>query len=187
MPLTFHTADVKFSLKQKRKLKEFIARQAKQSNNQTVKLSFIFCSDNYLLNINKKFLHHDYYTDIITFPPSEDKKHIEAEIYISVERVRDNAEKFKEQNSKNKIQRTKGKRQDIESKEQKAKFLKQKAETEQWFQEELNRVMFHGALHLLGYKDKTKAQKAEMRKMEDKWLGEFKKQSTKSKKQNIFI
>lgn len=167
MSLTFHTADIKFSLKQKRKLKEFIAKRAKQSNNQTVKLSFIFCSDNYLLNINKKFLHHDYYTDIITFPLSKDKRQIEGEIYISIERVRENAEKFKYQEAK--------------SKEQQAKFLKQKSRSEHGFQKELNRVMFHGVLHLLGFNDKTKAQKAEMRKMEDKWLNKFKVQSLKSK------
>ncbi|MES2620057.1 MAG: rRNA maturation RNase YbeY [Bacteroidota bacterium] len=149
MPLTFHTADVKFSLKEKKKLKEFIKHQISDTGHQTVNLSFIFCSDEYLLNINKKFLNHDYYTDIITFPLSDEKDKIEAEIYISVERVKENS---------------------LQLKDRKSEIRSQKSESEERFSKELHRVMFHGVLHLLGYKDKTKVQKAEMRKMEDKWL-----------------
>ncbi len=162
MPITFHTADIKFSLKQKKQLKEFIAFQLHHSlpvrqagNIPSFQLSIVFCSDEYLRAINKRFLNHDYYTDIITFPLSDDKKHIEAEIYISIERVEENAKKYKVKSEK-----LKG-----NSKRGGSPFGGQGAE--------LHRVMFHGVLHLLGYKDKTKAQKAEMRKMEDKWLKEF--------------
>lgn len=152
MALTFHNADVKFTLKHKRELKEFIRHQiVKSSNHQTIKLTFIFCSDEYLLNINRQFLNHDYYTDIITFPLSSDKKVLEAEIYISVERVKENAEKFNSREPKVKNQENTS------------------------FVAEIQRVMFHGVLHLLGYKDKTKAQKQEMRKAEDLWLKQFQK------------
>ena len=161
MPITFHTADVKFSLKEKKKLKEFIRHQTLDIGHQTVNLSFVFCSDVYLLAINKKFLGHDYYTDIITFPLSENEQVLAGEIYISIDRVKDNAKKY----SAHFFSPFKG---------EGARRADEDAE--------LHRVMFHGVLHMLGYKDKTKPQKAEMRKMEDKWLGKFKDQGSKTNK-----
>ena len=160
MPITFHTADVKFTLKQKSKLKTFITSQLRHSNIPTFQLSIVFTSDEYLRTINKKFLNHDYYTDIITFPLSDDPKHIEGEIYISIDRVKENSLRFAVRGS--------------QSKDKKSEIRNQKSEMEQSFRAELHRVMFHGVLHLLGYKDKTKAQKAQMRRMEDTWLGKFK-------------
>ena len=78
MPVTFHTADIKFTLRGKKKIKEFIHSQVIQSSKyQTGTLSFVFCSDEYLRAINRQFLNHDYYTDIITFPLSENKKQID--------------------------------------------------------------------------------------------------------------
>ena len=154
MPIILHTADVKFTLKQKSKLKAFIRSQIfKFSNSQIVELSFVFCSDEYLLAINQKFLNHDYYTDIITFPLSENEQSLEGEIYISIERVRENAKKYMGGGSP--FRGLGG------------------------WEDELHRVMFHGVLHLLGYKDKTKAQKAEMRKTEDRWLEKFKSEKAK--------
>jgi len=100
------------------------------------RLNYIFCSDETLLNINRQYLKHDYYTDIITFNLSENKeKKITGEIYISLDRVRDNAGKMKLP-----------------------------------LNHELARVIFHGALHLCGYKDKTKKEKQEMTKREDFYL-----------------
>ena len=163
MPITFHNADIKFSLRNRTALRKFITAQA----NQSIKLSYIFCSDEYLLNINRQFLNHDYYTDIITFPLSEDKKHIEAEIYISIERVKENSAKFKVQNTKRK---DKSNPSPLGEGARRADGVT-----------ELHRVMFHGVLHLLGYKDKTKAQKTEMRKMEDKWLKKFEQAQAKSR------
>ncbi len=61
--------------------------------NTTGDLTYVFCSDEYLLDMNRKYLQHDYYTDIITFP-SESSGEISGEIYISLDRVRDNAGKF---------------------------------------------------------------------------------------------
>jgi probable rRNA maturation factor len=136
MPITFTTADIKLPVLQKAALKKFISTYSKKKPH----ITYVFCSDEFLLNINKQFLNHDFYTDIITFPLSETEKEIEAEIYISVDRVKDNAAKFK-----------------IE------------------FSEELNRVIFHGALHLMGYKDKSKADKESMRHKENEWLKKFKK------------
>jgi len=150
MAITFHNADLKFVLKNKRELRLFLVERIKQAKCKPGDLSFVFCTDNYLLDINRRFLNHDYYTDIITFPLGEEEKHITGEIYISVDRVKDNAAKF------NKAKAPKG----LEAEQEAIK-------------RELHRVIFHGVLHLLGYKDKSKAHQAEMRKMEDLWLKKY--------------
>jgi|SRR5690606_3850977 len=98
-------------------------------------LNFIFCSDEYLLSINQQYLRHNTFTDIITFDNSEEPMTIEGDIFISIERVRENAD------------------------------TRQIA-----FEDELNRVMVHGVLHLIGYKDKSNDDKALMRKKEDAYL-----------------
>ena len=97
-------------------------------------INYIFCSDKKLLEINQQFLHHDYYTDIITFDLSE-SDYTQAEIYISIDRVKENAQ----------------------------------TETVS-FKSELHRVIFHGALHLCGYKDKSKAEVFKMREKEAFYL-----------------
>ncbi|HLP20324.1 MAG TPA: rRNA maturation RNAse YbeY [Chitinophagales bacterium] len=162
--IAFHTADIKFSLRNSIAHKKFIAQQVtayinkrdkKPASRFRLNLSFIFCTDEYLLNINRQFLNHDYYTDIITFPLENSPQGIEAEIYISIDRVLDNSTKYG-------------------SAIKKAVKVAAPFATEA-FNNELDRVIFHGVLHLLGYKDKTTPQKAEMRKMEDKWLREFHK------------
>ncbi len=84
--------------------------------------------------MNQQWLDHDTFTDIITFDLS-DSSMVKGEVYISIDRVKDNARAF-----------------------------------ERPFREELHRVIFHGALHLCGYKDKSKTQKEEMRRMEQKYL-----------------
>lgn len=126
----FHFLSSSFSLKDRTALKSFILKAFSKYNKKLDNLNFIFCTDDYLLSINQQFLQHDYYTDIITFDLSE-KKEIIGEIYISIDRVRDNA--LKENNS---------------------------------FKEELHRVIFHGVLHLCGFKDKSKSEITEMRKHE---------------------
>jgi len=136
MPITFQTADIKLPPLPKAALKKFIAGQAKKK----LRISYVFCSDEFLLDMNKRFLGHDFYTDIITFPLGETEEEIEAEIYISTDRVKENAAKFNSD-----------------------------------FSEELNRVVFHGILHLMGYKDKRKADKETMRSMENEWLRKFKR------------
>jgi rRNA maturation RNase YbeY len=127
------------ALKSRSQLKKYIQTIAKKMGRPILSLNVIFCSDEYLLNINKQYLQHDYYTDIITFDLSENKKGaITAELYISIDRVRDNA------------------------KQNKTPFYK-----------EIHRVIFHGLLHLLGYKDKLKKDQILMRQMEDKLLADY--------------
>jgi|JI7StandDraft_1071085.scaffolds.fasta_scaffold33042_3 rRNA maturation RNase YbeY len=74
---------------------QWIANIARQENKTINYITFIFCSDDYLLDINIKYLNHDYYTDIITFPYKEGDD-IESDIYISVDRVKENAEDYQE-------------------------------------------------------------------------------------------
>lgn len=97
-------------------------------------VSFIFCSDDYLLDVNRKYLDHDYYTDIITFDYVEDKI-LNGDIFISIDRVRENAVEFKTT-----------------------------------FDNEFHRILIHGILHLLGYKDKIRKDKLIMTEKEDLYL-----------------
>ncbi len=95
MSVSFHYADVDFKLKSPTSLKKFVVDIFLKTTKKKLSLSVVFCSDDYLLNINKQFLNHDYYTDIITFPLEETEATSLAEIYISLERVWDNAKKQK--------------------------------------------------------------------------------------------
>ncbi|HMT74755.1 MAG TPA: rRNA maturation RNase YbeY [Chitinophagaceae bacterium] len=81
------------SLKNRTKLKLFIESVFKKEKTGLKSLNYVFCSDQRILEINRQFLQHDYYTDIITFELSESGL-VEAEIYISIDRVRDNAKKL---------------------------------------------------------------------------------------------
>jgi probable rRNA maturation factor len=132
----FHFLKGANTLTQRTILKAFIDRLFKKEGKNLDNIQYIFCSDDYLLDINRQYLQHDYYTDIITFDLSEPKQPIHAEIYVSIDRVKENARDFKTS-----------------------------------FKRELHRVIFHGALHLCGYKDKKPKEEALMRKMEDKYLG----------------
>lgn len=134
MAVSFLHNSKKFSLKRKAVLKKWISEIISGEKKKEGKIIFLFVSDKELFAINREFLQHETYTDIVTFDYSEGER-ISGEIYISLERVLENADKF--------------------------------AVT---FDEELHRVMIHGVLHLCGYKDKTPAQKKEMREMEAKAL-----------------
>lgn len=127
----------KFSLQKRTELKVFIESLFKKEKKNLSSINYIFCSDKKLLEINQQFLNHDYYTDIITFDLSESDS-TQAEIYISVDRVKDNAKTIGTS-----------------------------------FKSELHRVIFHGALHLCGYKDKSKAEALEMRGMEGYYLNKY--------------
>lgn len=100
-----------------------------------VQANFIFCSDAYLIQINREYLSHDTLTDIITFDNSDSPGLIETDIFISVERVKENASLLNIRHEK-----------------------------------ELHRVMIHGILHLLGFKDKTPQEKEIMRDKENEAL-----------------
>lgn len=126
-------------LKQKRKLSAFVIDLINEQTGKSCELYYLFCSDQYLLKLNKEFLQHDTFTDIITFDLSEKKSGvIQSEIYISLDRVKENA-----------------------------------AIHHVTFQNELQRVIFHGALHLCGYKDKSKKDIQRMRAMEEECLNQF--------------
>lgn len=120
---------------QKKRLRQFLVELAGKEGYGIDRLGYVFCSDAYLLGINRKYLSHDTYTDIITFDLRETKGVISGEIYISTERVRENARAWK-----------------------------------QPMYRELHRVIFHGLLHLCGYKDTLKADRELMRRKEDAYL-----------------
>jgi len=126
----------KFSFKQYKKTK-WLKNCIYKYNKRVGDISFIFCSDSYILDINKKYLKHDYYTDIITFDNCVNNI-INGDIYISIDTVKNN------------------------SKEYKTAFF-----------EELNRVMVHGVLHLIGFNDTTETEQIEMTKQENKCLAYF--------------
>lgn len=93
--ISFFCEDIDFKLKEKAKVRSWIGETIKAEGFKRVgELSFVFCSDDYLLQINQQYLNHDTYTDIVTFDSSDDEDVISGDIFISVERVRENAQKF---------------------------------------------------------------------------------------------
>lgn len=140
MPATFTDHEIKAQLKDKRKLSTWLDALVMEhlEGIRKIKLNYIFCTDTYLLSINQQFLQHDTLTDIITFDLSEKENELVGEIYISVDRVKENANIF-----------------------------------QAIYNTELHRVIFHGALHLCGFKDKTPTDERLMREMEQKCLDAY--------------
>ena len=93
----FFSEKKSFSIPNKKKIRVLIKQLCLNEKKDLSFLNLIFCSDEYLLEINKKHLNHDYFTDVITFDFSEDNKNIEGDVYISVDRVADNAIKYKQE------------------------------------------------------------------------------------------
>lgn len=89
--IEFHAHEVSFTLKNRKKLKSFIQSIFKEEIGKAASLSYIFCTDKYLLEMNRQYLDHDYYTDIITFDLSASNDFIIGEVYISIDRVKENA------------------------------------------------------------------------------------------------
>lgn len=115
--------------------KRWITKIINSHQGQLEGINYILCSDEYLHKINVEYLDHDTYTDIITFDNSEEEGIIEGDIYISIERIKENAYQHSTA-----------------------------------YQDEFHRVMAHGVLHLLGFKDKTKDEQETMRKKEEACL-----------------
>ena len=93
--ISFFAEDIEFTLKDKAKVRNWIGETTKAEGFSRVgELNFVFCSDDYLLDINKQYLDHDTYTDIVTFDSSEQEEVIAGDIFISIDRIRENAEKF---------------------------------------------------------------------------------------------
>lgn len=131
----FFSDDTAIPLRNRDLVKRQVEHIFKKEKKKLGSINYIFCSDKRILQINRKYLKHDFYTDIITFSLAESGFPIHAEVYISVPRIRENA-----------------------------KMLQQP------FKTELLRVIFHGALHLCGYKDKPRKDKGTMRSREDFYL-----------------
>tara|TARA_R110002074_G_scaffold288162_3_gene459855 strand:+ start:278 stop:727 length:450 start_codon:yes stop_codon:yes gene_type:complete len=91
MAINFFEEEIKSSLTKKRMTKQWLKLIAEEKGYKVQDLNYIFCSDEYLLNINIQYLNHDTYTDIVTFDQSEYEYEIEGDIYISIDRVRENS------------------------------------------------------------------------------------------------
>ncbi len=131
----FFEEDISYKIKNKAAVRQWITETIQAEGYKLKELTYIFCSDEYLLQINRQYLDHDTYTDIITFDNSEKERVIIGDIFISIERIRENAAKFNTTDTN-----------------------------------ELHRVIIHGALHLVGYGDKTAAAKQKMTQKEDFYL-----------------
>lgn len=90
----FNYADRKVKIQDAETVKKLIAKIFQREKKPLQQVNYIFCSDEYLLEINRSFLSHDYYTDIITFPLQDKNKPIISEIYISIDRVKENSKLF---------------------------------------------------------------------------------------------
>ena len=132
LDINFFFEDIKEPVLDYTKIKSWLSLLIKNHEFELLELNYILCSDDYLLEINKEHLDHDYYTDIITFDNSDADNTIESDIFVSIERIEDNAN-----------------------------------ELNQNIEKETLRVLSHGVLHLLGFKDKSEEDAQEMRKQED--------------------
>ena len=129
--ISFELADISYSIDKQDVLKDWIKKVVQFHQKKLSSIQFIFGSDEYILEINRTYLEHDFYTDIISFDYCEGKL-ISGDLFISLDRVIDNAKKLELDEP-----------------------------------DELHRVIIHGVLHLLGFKDKTEEEATEMRKQEN--------------------
>lgn len=136
--IRFFFDGTKPSLRNRNKLKQFLLFIFTSEGVRLDSLNFIFSTDRALYNLNKEFLSHDFLTDVVTFSLSEKGNPVMADVYISLDRVRDNASQQSES-----------------------------------FEREMHRVIFHGVLHLCGYKDKTVEQTRQIRRKEDEYLSGY--------------
>lgn len=137
MSIQYCSEDTSIPKFKKRNITRWIKETIHQEGKVAGDITFIFCSDAYLLEVNKQYLDHDYFTDIITFDYVEENL-ISGDIFISCDRVQENA-----------------------------------AEFNTGFDNELRRIIIHGILHLLGYKDKSKKDKLWMTTKEDYYLNQL--------------
>jgi len=131
----FFLEEVNYNLRNKRKLRDWIIQSADNEEYTVGTINYILTNDNILVQLNKEYLRHFTLTDIITFDLSENEKELSGDIYISVDRARENAREFK-------VTLT----------------------------NEINRLMIHGVLHLMGYKDKSREERELMREKEEFYL-----------------
>ncbi len=132
--VTYHLQDTDFKFKHKLLNNRWLKMVAESEIKRLGDISIIFCSDPYILEVNLKYLQHDYFTDIITFDYCEGNR-LSGDLFISVDSVRENAEYYSVE-----------------------------------FEDELNRVIVHGILHLIGYDDHSDEEKIIMREKENYYL-----------------
>lgn len=134
MGIKYYSEDIPFPKLKRREITRWINNVIDSEGKNSGDISFVFCSDAYLLEINRKFLNHNYYTDIVTFDYVVGDL-ISGDIFISIERIAENSVKF-----------------------------------HTTLDNELRRVLVHGVLHLIGYKDKSEDDKLEMSSKEDYYI-----------------
>lgn len=132
--ISYYFQDTDFKFRDRRRTNEWLKLAAESEIRRIGNISIIFCSDNYVLDINQKYLQHDYFTDIITFDYCEGDR-LSGDLFISVDSVRENSVEFRTE-----------------------------------FKDELNRVIIHGLLHLVGYDDHTEKDIKLMRSKENYYL-----------------
>lgn len=132
--ISYYFQDTDFKFRDRRKTNEWLKLAAESEIRRIGNISIIFCSDNYVLDINQKYLQHDYFTDIITFDYCDGDR-LSGDLFISVDSVRENSVEFGTE-----------------------------------FKDELNRVIIHGLLHLVGYDDHTEKDIKLMRSKENYYL-----------------
>lgn len=133
--INFLNEDLSYNVVKKKLLRSWILNTIKNEGSTIDSINYIFTSDSFLYNLNIEYLNHDTFTDIITFQYNEVGEAIQSDIFISIERLRENAKTYKQ------------------------KLL-----------DEVHRIIIHGTLHLLGYKDKSPSEKEEMTSKEDYYL-----------------
>ncbi len=132
--VSYYTQDTNFNFKGRLLNNRWLKMVAESELKRLGDISIIFCSDNYILDVNMKYLQHDYFTDIITFDYCEGDR-LSGDLFISVDSVRENASFYGTE-----------------------------------FENELNRVIVHGLLHLIGYDDHTEEDQKTMRAKENYYL-----------------
>lgn len=132
--IRYFNEDIKFVFKQKLLNNRWLKTVAGSEMRRIGDINIIFCSDNYILDVNIKYLGHDYFTDIITFDYC-DKDVLSGDLFVSIDSVRENAGFYGTS-----------------------------------FEDELNRVIVHGVLHLIGYDDHTEEEVKQMRAKENYYL-----------------
>ena len=135
----FYPDDRPVDLKKRILVKRLLTRIFVLEKTGLNQVNYIFSSDQHLLSINRSYLKHNSYTDVITFTLSQKGEPVCGEVYLSTDRIKDNAKNYNES-----------------------------------YQNELLRVLIHGALHLCGFEDNTRAQKKLMRQKENFYLSSFK-------------
>ncbi len=134
--VSYYTEDICFQFKEKRLTSRWLKFVAESETKRLGDIAVIFCSDHYILDVNMKYLQHDYFTDIITFDYCEGNV-LSGDLFISIDSVRENAAFYGSE-----------------------------------FADELNRVIVHGLLHLIGYDDHTEEDIAQMRAKENYYLSQ---------------